>query len=135
MMNAVNDTSDIHILLVEDEPSISRLVDTVLRSDGYIVDVVPDFRQAIEHLADPSILAVIADTERGAQTTDLANFALLVSAAGERPVLLFSAHRFHESAILAAGLVGWIRKPFDINDLLGKVRVALSLDSERVQGA
>lgn len=127
--------SDIHILLVEDEPSISRLVETVLGSDGYIVDMVADYQQAIEHLADPSISAVIADTERGAQTTDLANFALLVSAAGERPVLLFSAHRFRESAIAAAGLAGWIRKPFDIDDLLDKVRVALSFDSESAQGA
>jgi two-component system, OmpR family, alkaline phosphatase synthesis response regulator PhoP len=115
----------IRVLLVEDQPTIARMTTTLLNNEGYVVTVVRNHAAALMQLMDPSIDLVLADTEGGARATDLEALAPLVSAAGARPVLLFSAHRFPESAAVEAGLAGYVRKPFDIDELLRAMRRAL----------
>src|SRR5215831_7648303 len=40
------------ILVVDDEPSIRKVLQTLLEVDGYRVDTVPSGREALEHIAD-----------------------------------------------------------------------------------
>lgn len=113
------------ILLIEDEAAIARLTALLLEAEGYDVQVVGSHREAVPLLSEEAFALVLADTERGASTSSLHGINGLVAAAGACPVLLFSAHRFPEVQIKAAGLAGSVRKPYDINDLLGAVARAL----------
>ncbi len=113
------------ILLVEDEPAVARLTELVLVSAGYAVVQATAHVLARELIAQTRFDLVIADTEMGAHTSGLNGLAQLAAVAG-CPVLLFSAHRFTQEQVGAAGLAGVIPKPFDIDELLAIVERTLS---------
>jgi DNA-binding response OmpR family regulator len=108
------------ILLIEDEPAIARLTELVLVSAGFAVVQTKRHESARELLHETAFDLVIADTEFGARATDLHGLSELAGAAG-CPVLLFTAHRFSQAQVSAAGLAGIISKPFDIDQLLAVV--------------
>jgi CheY-like chemotaxis protein len=112
--------------LVEDEQSVARVTDLVLRSDGHEVDVESNLPAAQQLLAKNHYDLVLADTDQGAQTRDLHALADFVQLAAPTPVVLFSAHRFSHEELNSAGLAGAILKPYDVDDLLRKVTEALS---------
>ena len=114
------------LLLIEDEPTVARLTRLVLSSEGYSVDVLADHQAAAERAASANYDLIMADTELGSRTAGLAGLSPLIEAAAPTPVLLFSAHRFPESAVVAAGLAGVVQKPYDIDDLLRVVQQTLS---------
>jgi DNA-binding NtrC family response regulator len=107
----------VRILLVEDEATIARVTEIVLRGEGYDVETVSSQEKALERLADPSIGIVIADTDRGG-ASNLGGSVPLLDAAGGRPVILFTAHHFSGLAVSEAGFAGYVRKPYDIDDLV-----------------
>ena len=113
------------ILLIEDEAAIARVTSILLQDEGYAVDVVSDLQAAMPLLAEAAFALVIADTQQGSRSPDLSGLAPLVAGAGERPVLLFSAHRFSPAQIDRAGLAGAIRKPYDVDDLLRTIERTL----------
>jgi two-component system response regulator AtoC len=113
------------ILLVEDEPAVARLTELVLVSAGYAVVQANNHMFARNLLAETGFDLVIADTEMGARASGLDGLAELAQTAGS-PVLLFSAHRFTQEQIKAAGLAGAIPKPFDIDELLAIVEHTLT---------
>jgi DNA-binding NtrC family response regulator len=113
------------ILLIEDDAAIARLTAILLQQEGYAVEMATGLQEALPLLAADAFDLVIADTERGSRPADLSGLAPLMTSAGARPVLLFSAHRFSTAQIDAAGLSGSIRKPYDVDDLLRTIRLAL----------
>ncbi|HTE87164.1 MAG TPA: response regulator [Dehalococcoidia bacterium] len=113
------------ILLIEDEPAVARLTELILNGAGYTVQVAENHATAIRLLADHAYGLILADTDRGPQTTGLAGLASLLNLA-PCPVVLFTAHRFSDSEISAAGFAGVVRKPYDIDDLLRVVKEALT---------
>jgi DNA-binding NtrC family response regulator len=114
----------LRILLIEDEPSVARLTQVLLNSAGYSVQLAGNHTTASELLTQNSYHLILADSERGGQTPELAGLAALVATA-RCPVVLFTAHRFTDAQIQAIGFAGVVRKPYDIDDLLGVVREAL----------
>ena len=117
-------SEQVRILLVEDEASIARLTELVLRDAGYDVEAVSNQAKAMEQITDPSLGLVIADTDKGGASR-LSGLAPLLAAAGTRPVILFTAHHFSDSAIKDAGFAGYIQKPYDIDDLVATVNRVL----------
>ncbi len=113
------------ILLIEDEATVARLTELVLTGAGYTVEAVTDHGMAAGLLENSVFGLVIADTDLGPHTAGLAGLAPLITSA-RCPVLLFSAHRFSEAEIVAAGFAGVIQKPYDIDDLLRVVGSALA---------
>jgi len=113
------------LLLIEDELSVARVTELVLRTEGYEVDIGSDYASAADMLATKGYDLVLADTERGPLTRALSGLTAFARAAAPTPVVLFSAHRFSSQEIDAAGLVGAIPKPYDVDDLLRAVLDAL----------
>jgi two-component system, NtrC family, response regulator GlrR len=105
------------ILLIEDAPSVARLTAIVLDGAGYDVDVAANHASAKHRLTSQRYSLVLADTDPGASTPGLSGLAELIATA-HCPVVLFTAHRFADDAIEAAGFAAVIRKPYDIDDLL-----------------
>lgn len=129
-MSGVDRCRQAQLLLIEDEPTVARLTELVLESEGYAVDVLADHAAARETLGGKHYDLVLADTDLGAKSDGLKGLAPLVEAAAPSPVLLFSAHRFPEAEVMAAGLAGAVSKPYDIDDLLRTVGEKLGCESD-----
>jgi DNA-binding response OmpR family regulator len=112
------------ILLIEDEPAVARLTELVLVNAGYDVDVVNKHSSAPAMLEQTPYDLVISDT-LGPRAAGLEGLTPILEAA-RCPVLLFSAHRYPASDVAALGFAGMIRKPYDIDELLGTIERLIS---------
>ncbi len=112
-----------NILIAEDEKSLRLALQDELQEAGYNVDVAPNGEEAIQKL--------------GAQDFDLVVCDLVMDGAGGKEVLeyiktnrpatsfvLMTAHATIQSAIeiLKIGAVDYLRKPFEIEQLMGIIR-------------
>ncbi|HEX3579059.1 MAG TPA: response regulator [Thermoanaerobaculia bacterium] len=122
--------SNCAVLIVEDDASIRRLVRTVLLRQGYMVDVAADGREALAHLGVASYDVIILDL----MMPNLDGFSFLASMARNTPerlkrVIITSAA---SPAVINEKLKGiefdLLPKPFDINELITRVRTCAGRD-------
>lgn len=118
------------ILLVDDEPSVRRLVETVLRSRGYQVVSAGGGQEALAMLERPeaaSYAALVTDVVMpGLGGFDVAT-RYLASHPGARAVLMSGSITAEEAADPRfAGRAEFIAKPFRAASLLERVESALS---------
>jgi CheY-like chemotaxis protein len=114
-----------HILLIEDDVMISKLVVTVLEDEGYAVVVCLTPLDAMALLDRLSFDLVITDGFSKEPGAVFVNTADLIRSAGVTPVALFSAHRLDLERTRAAGFRDVISKPFDLDILVRQVKVLL----------
>lgn len=125
-------TGSERILIVDDEEAVRMVMQRSLEHLGYCVDVAEDGSRALEiYRAEPNgFELVILDMMMPAMSGDEVFFKLKELDAGAR-VLLATGYTNSERAqsVLNAGGVGFIQKPFDIEELAREVRRCLDLDS------
>jgi len=114
------------LLLVEDEEDVARMVAKGLRQEGYFVDVANDGQAGLDHVEKAAYNLIILDVrlpvkdgwtvcqeirERGIHT----------------PVLMLTALGATEDRIrgLDIGADDYLVKPFDLGELLARVRALL----------
>jgi two-component system response regulator QseB len=111
------------ILLVEDDRQLSAMLVDILRIEGYVVDPALD-GQAGLHLGLSRDYAVVI-LDRGLPAIDgLDLLARLRSRGVSTPVLVLSAHGLPRDRVdgLDAGAEDYLSKPFDVDELLARVR-------------
>jgi two-component system response regulator ResD len=122
------------ILIVDDEPMVRETIAQVLRDEGYTVEVADDGRDALikldAHRPDAVLLDLMMPGMNGRQfLTELRQ----QRGDHELPVVVMTAvHGVGERA-LSLGATDIVEKPFDVDDLLGKIALAVyrSRESER----
>ncbi len=119
-----------HILVVEDEEKLARFVELELVHEGYEVTKSGDGREALELATDNAYDLILLDI----MLPGLNGLEVLrrLEKTEERqipPVILLTARDavMDKVAGLDAGAVDYITKPFAIEELLARVRVALKL--------
>jgi two-component system, OmpR family, response regulator MprA len=115
------------ILIIDDDPAIRDLANQALQDEGYRAITLASHAEAVRHLAAFRFNLVLADTAGAAKTDAWSALEEVRAAAGETPVLIFSAH--HPSVFTGyaeRGFAGVIAKPFDLDELLTTVQATLT---------
>ena len=114
-----------HILIVEDDPSIRKLVRVNLAKRGYTVSEAEDSHQAIALFQEVPVDLVLLDLVLpGLSGVDICTW---IRARSDVPIIILSA-RMEEDlkvAALDAGADDYVTKPFGSEELLARVRAFL----------
>ena len=126
-MNTQNTTPP-HILVVDDDPGILRLLTMRLRSWGCRVSTAATAEEALARIAiDPPQLLLSDSRLPGKDGTEL--FEEIRKTRPMLPVILMTAHGTIPDAVeaMSRGVFGYLTKPFDSQALHEKIEQALKL--------
>ena len=113
------------ILVVDDEPQITRVLRTSLSSHGYDIRVANDGETALEIMKDWSPDLVITDLAM--PNMDGLELCRRVRAKSQIPILVLSVRGEERTKVKAldAGADDYVTKPFGMEELLARVRANL----------
>lgn len=116
------------ILLVDDDPSLLRLLSLRLKAAGYSLEVVESAEAALACISAVQPRLVITDM-RMEGMDGMALFQELQHQRSDIPVIILTAHGTIPDAVKAthAGVFSFLSKPFDSKELLEQIRKALAL--------
>ena len=114
------------VLLVEDDDNLAEGVAFNLRNTGYEVEIASSGEAALQTLERQAFDLVLLDVMLpGIDGLDVVR--RLRQAGNKKPVLIITAKNRADDAIagLDAGADDYITKPFDLDEVLARIRVAL----------
>ena len=114
-----------HILIVDDEPQITRVLRTTLSTQGYDIRIASDGEMAMEIVKDFTPDLVITDLAMpNMNGIELCRNLRRIS---EVPILVLSVRGEERSKVeaLDSGADDYITKPFSTGELLARIRAAL----------
>jgi DNA-binding response OmpR family regulator len=112
-----------NILVIDDDPDIGIMLKMILEYKGYTAEVTESGEKALELLGDRSYDLVIMDMLlSGVNGTDLCQRIRRQPHMDHIPVMMISAHPNAKELCLKAGADDFILKPFDMNEILHKLR-------------
>jgi two-component system KDP operon response regulator KdpE len=113
------------IMIVEDEPEISRFIGLALESNGYSVQSVPSGREALKFArAEPPDLIIL---DLGLPDIDGKEVIRSLRDWSRLPIIVLSARDQEEEKVTALdlGADDYLTKPFSTPELLARIKVAL----------
>ena len=113
------------ILVVDDEPQITRVLRTTLSSQNYDIRVANDGETALEIMKDWAPDLVITDLAM--PHMDGLQLCKRIRATAEMPIIVLSVKEQERTKVQAldAGADDYVTKPFGIEELLARVRASL----------
>jgi len=121
------------ILIIEDENKIARFVELELKYEGYEVEIASDGRTGLEKALHDNIDLVLLDIMLpGLSGIEVCRRIRLESSV---PIIMLTAKDdvTDKVAGLDTGADDYMTKPFAIEELLARIRVALNRHSKKLQ--
>ena len=117
-----------HILVIDDDLDLLRLLSMRLHAWGYRVSTATSAEQGLARIAVEPPQLVLSDIRLPGKD-GLALFEEIHSTRPTLPVILLTAHGTIPDAVqaMSRGVFGYLTKPFDSKVLLGKIEQALQL--------
>ena len=123
------------ILVVDDEPQITRVLRTTLSAQGYDVRVANDGEMALELMKNwtPNVLI----TDLAMPSLDGVGLCRQVRQVSQVPIIVLSVRGQDRSKVeaLDAGADDYVTKPFSMNELLARIRAQLRRSPSVVEQA
>jgi two-component system, OmpR family, response regulator MprA len=118
-------TDRARVLVVEDDPDIGDVVRRSLRREGYDVRLASDGSEALDEAAVFEPDAVVLDL--GLPKVDGIEVSRRLRADGDVPILMLTARDSVDSRVegLDSGADDYLVKPFDLQELLARLRALL----------
>lgn len=115
------------IAIVDDDRSVREALTSLVRSLGYAAIAFERAEDLLKSRRRRSVACVIADVQMPGMT-GLELYDRLSASAKPIPTVLITAYPEDgaRERALSAGVIGYLSKPFDEQDLLGCVRSALT---------
>ena len=120
------------VFVVDDDPSVRRGLERLLRTAGHRVESFASAREFLERPEHEGPRCLVLDVRMPGQSgLDLHD--RLVASGRDIPVIFITGHADVPMAVRAmkAGAVDFLSKPFDDAELLGAARQALDRDRRR----
>ena len=113
------------ILIVDDEPRILLLLQSLLKANGYAVETARDGNAALDIVRKGGIDIAVTDL-RMAPMDGMSLFREIKAIAPAIPVILLTAYASVETAIEAmkSGIFDYLTKPFKVDDLIACLKRA-----------
>jgi two-component system, OmpR family, KDP operon response regulator KdpE len=113
------------ILVVDDEPQITRVLRTTLSAQGYDLRVANDGETALEIMKDWAPDLVITDLAM--PNMDGLELCRRIRVTAEMPIIVLSVRGEERAKVQAldAGADDYVTKPFGMGELLARVRASL----------
>jgi len=117
------------VLVVDDDPDLRTILQSVLVSEGYQVSTAPDGEHALRHTERGLIDVIVMDVTMP-HLSGLQVCHLLRQRGDHTPVLLLSglAAGSDRAAGLTAGADDYLTKPFHLDEVLAHVQALLPSD-------
>ncbi|MGA2835240.1 MAG: response regulator transcription factor [Acidimicrobiales bacterium] len=122
------------VLVAEDDPGLSSVIERALQENGYVVDTVPDGTTALSYLTSFDYDVAVFDW-RMPTMTGLEAIVAMRRRGDRTPVLMLTARDATEDRVagLLQGADDYLVKPFSFSELLARLtalqrRPALALD-------
>ena len=114
------------ILVVDDEPEVGAVIVDSLREAGYTPEIVDDSVAALSLISATTYDLIVSDVAMPG-LTGLQLLALIKERQPSPEVILITAYSTEEVAAqaLERGAFGYLGKPFEVDDLLERVKQAL----------
>ena len=121
-----------HILVVEDDPSISMVISEVLQDLDCTVEVVPNGKEALDKVCAERPAAIVLNLRLPIMDgeTFLKAWRRMDATCEDVPIVLTSAAREGPEVADRLGVHAFLPKPFNIDDLLQLVEGAANAASE-----
>jgi two-component system KDP operon response regulator KdpE len=123
-----------HVLVIDDEPQILRALKTILTEKGYRVTTASRGEEGLALAATAAPDVIVLDIG----LPDISGFDVCsrIREWTQIPIIVLSVHESEDDkvAILDRGADDYLTKPFGIEELLARIRVALRHHSQ-IQGA
>lgn len=122
------------ILIVDDEPSIRKVLSAHLRRFGYEVETAEDGAAAIQLLRTEPFHLVVSDL-RMPQVDGMELLGWVQAHQPGLPLILITAHGTVDSAVeaLKRGAFDYVSKPFDRDELHGVIQKALATEARNAR--
>lgn len=111
------------LLLIEDDPLLGDGIKTALEREGYTVDWFKNGRESVSAISGEAFSVIILDL--GLPDMDGMQVLHLLRQQSTLPILILTARDAIEDRIrgLDAGADDYVLKPFDLHELLARLRV------------
>lgn len=110
------------IMIADDDPGIVDAIEMLLEFEGYQVSSTVDGSTVLDMKTELPDLLLLDIWMSGEDGRDICKKLKQIEATKNIPVIMVSASKDVKESAFAAGADDFLAKPFEMNDLLGKIR-------------